>query len=266
MGKRKIKIAAVGDNCIDVYMNLNETYVGGNPVNVAVYLVRLGEHASYTGVVGNDKYGTMVMDALRKKGVDISHVRVVPGNTAVTKVELINGERVFGDYTEGVLTDFKLTDDDIDFLCGHELVITGIWGNMENELYKMKDRGIPVAFDFSTEYENTLVDRAAPYVDYAFFAFDEADSPKVRDYLKKIYNKGPRLVIATLGEKGSIAYDGKDYRTFGIVKCDVKDTMGAGDSYIAGFLRGILLGKEVTECMKLGAENSSITLQYYGAW
>lgn len=65
-------------------------------------------------------------EGLSKKGLDVSHVRVLPGSTAVTKVNLVNGDRVFTDYIEGVLADFKLTDEDMDFLCAHDLVITGI--------------------------------------------------------------------------------------------------------------------------------------------
>lgn len=33
-----MKLAAVGDNCMDVYENIGKAYPGGNPVNVAVYL------------------------------------------------------------------------------------------------------------------------------------------------------------------------------------------------------------------------------------
>ncbi|MFR5702099.1 MAG: hypothetical protein ACLUD0_09650 [Eubacterium ramulus] len=40
--EKKIKIAAVGDNCVDVYDQTGEAFPGGNPVNVAVYTVRLG--------------------------------------------------------------------------------------------------------------------------------------------------------------------------------------------------------------------------------
>ena len=46
---RKIRVAAIGDNCIDYYDSLNESYPGGNPVNVAVYIKRLGGESSYTG-------------------------------------------------------------------------------------------------------------------------------------------------------------------------------------------------------------------------
>lgn len=41
---------------------------------------------------------------------------------------------------------------------------------------------------------------------------------------------------------------------------------GAGDSYIAGFLFGLLRGKSIPDCMALGAQSSSVTLQYSGAW
>ena len=46
---KKIKVAAVGDNCIDAYDNTGQSFPGGNPVNVAVYIKRLGGEASYTG-------------------------------------------------------------------------------------------------------------------------------------------------------------------------------------------------------------------------
>lgn len=261
-----MKIAAVGDNCMDVYENLGKAYPGGNPVNVAVYTVRLGGEASYTGVVGSDKYGKIMIDALNAKGVDTSHLKVLPGNTAITQVELVDGERVFGDYDEGVLAQFKLSDEDIDFLCSQDLVVTGLWGNIENDLYKIKAKGTPVAFDFANKLEDPVIEKAIYHVDYAFFASDDGDTEFIREYMKKMHAKGPKIVTVTLGDKGSIAYDGEKFTTFGIVPCDVKDTMGAGDSYIAGFLRGILQGKELKECMHMGAANSSITLQYNGAW
>ena len=111
-----VKIATVGDNCMDVYENIGKAYPGGNPVNVAVYFVRMGGEASYVGLVGTDAYGEMMVKAIGEKGVDVSHVRAVEGTTAITHVELINGDRIMGDYEEGVLADFKLTEEEVDFL------------------------------------------------------------------------------------------------------------------------------------------------------
>ncbi len=261
-----MKLAAVGDNCMDVYENIGKAYPGGNPVNVAVYFVRLGGEASYTGVVGTDQYGKLMKEKIGAKGVDVSHMRFMEGNTAITHVQLIDGERVFGEYEEGVLADFKLTDEEIDFLCSHDMVVTGLWGNVHNDLKAIHDRGVSVAFDAATRPEDEAAQIAIPSVDYLFFATDDGDTPALREQMKELHSKGPKLVITTLGDKGSLVYDGKNYITFGIIPCNVVDTMGAGDSYIAGFLKGILEGKTVEECMKTGASNSSVTLEYNGAW
>ena len=261
-----MKLAAVGDNCMDVYENIGKAYPGGNPVNVAVYFVRLGGESSYTGVVGTDQYGKLMKEKIAEKGVDVSHIRFMEGSTAITHVELVDGERVFGEYEEGVLADFKLTDEEIDFLCSHDMVVTGLWGNVHDDLAKIQARGVKVAFDAATRPEDPAAVTAIPFVDYLFFATDDGDTPELRETMKQIKAKGPKLVITTLGEKGSIVYDGEKYTTLQGMIPKVVYTMGAGDSFIAGFLKGILEEKPVEECMKMGATNSSVTLEYNGAW
>ena len=42
--------------------------------------------------------------------------------------------------------------------------------------------------------------------------------------------------------------------------------MGAGDSYIAGFLEGVVKGEKIEDCMARGARTATETLQYFGAW
>ncbi|NYB73359.1 fructoselysine 6-kinase [Sedimentibacter hydroxybenzoicus DSM 7310] len=263
---KKISIAAVGDNCIDFYDNTGEYYAGGNPVNVAVYVKRMNGNSSYTGVVGNDDYGRFMIEAITAKGVDTSHIRILNGKTAITHVEIKNGDRILGEYEEGVMADFKLTEEDIDFLCSHDLVVTGIWGMIESELYKIKGRGVPVAFDFADKLDYEITQKAVPFVDYAFFSCDSKSDDELHEFMKFIKSKGPGIVVVTRGEKGSIAYDGNEFSSFGIIECDVVDSMGAGDSYIAGFLMGILEGKSVEDCMKKGALSSSETIEYFGAW
>ena len=222
---RKIRVAAIGDNCIDYYDSLNESYPGGNPVNVAVYIKRLGGESSYTGAVGTDSFGKIMISAIQNKGVDTSHVQVLDGKTAVTHVDIVDGDRVFGKYEEGVLADFKLREQDISFIKKHDLAVTGIWGMIEDEL-PLISKEIPVAFDFANKFANPIVEKAIPYVTYAFFSFDEESRNEFR----------------------------------------VVDTMGAGDSFIAGFLYGILNGLNVQDSMEAGAQNSAVTIGYKGAW
>jgi len=262
----KMKLAAVGDNCMDVYRSINKAYPGGNPVNVAVYFTRLGGSASYTGVVGTDPYGSLMKECIRKKGVDVSHVHALEGSTAITYVELVDGERVFGDYEEGVLADFRLSDEDIAYIRKHDMMVTGLWGNIHGDLTKIKETGIPIAFDAATRPEDEAAQTALPSVDYFFFASNDGDTPRLRQQLCELWNRGPKMVVCTLGAQGSIVYDGEVFTTFGIVPCQAVDTMGAGDSYIAGFLKGILENKAIVDCMEAGAWNASVTLGYQGAW
>lgn len=264
---KKIKgIAAVGDNCMDVYDNTGEAYPGGNPVNVAVYYVRMGGKASYTGIVGSDIYGDMMVKAVKGKGVDVSHVRKEEGTTAITHVELIDGDRIMGDYEEGVMANFSLRDEDIDFICSHNIAVSALWGNAQSYFKRIRESGTKIAYDAAVRPEDPAAVEATPYVNYFFFASDDGDTPENRELMKKLYEKGPKLVILTLGEEGSMVFDGSEYIKYGIKKCDVLDTMGAGDSYIAGFLMGIEENKAIRECMKLGAENAAETIGYKGAW
>ena len=264
--ERNIRLAAVGDNCIDLYDQTGDAYPGGNPVNVAVYTVRLGGQASYTGVVGDDPYGALMRRAVAAKGVDVSHLRTEPGSTALSHVSLVNGDRVFGDYEEGVMETFRLTGGDVDFLCGHDLVVSGLWGRVERDLPKIRARGVPVAFDCADRPEDPVAAAALPSVDYAFFSNDSAGDGELKEILRAVHARGPRLVVATRGERGSLAFDGQRFYLGDIVPCQVVDTMGAGDSFIAGFLYGLMRGRDIPACMKLGAESSSVTLSYAGAW
>lgn len=261
-----MRLAAVGDNCVDVYDATGEVFPGGNPVNVAVYFARLGGEASYTGVVGSDDYGKIIKESIAAKGVDVSNVTVKEGRTTVTHVKLVNGDRVFGEYDEGVLKEFRLTQDQIGFLCTHDLVVTALWGNVHGQLKDIRAAGVPVAYDAATRPESAPAQTAVVSSDYFFFSADCKDMSGLRDQMKSLWEKGPKVVVATLGSEGSVAYDGERFVTCGIVPCEVVDTLGAGDSYIAGFLKGMLDGKPLEVCMKMGAENAAVTLGYFGAW
>lgn len=264
--ERLRKLAAVGDNCMDVYDAAGEAHPGGNPVNVAVYTVRLGGSVSYTGAVGNDENGRLMRSALRDRGVDVSHVKVLPGRTAVTHVEVRGGDRILGEYEPGVMDEFTLTGEDLDFLCAHDLVVSGLWGMTEGYLPSIRARGVPVAFDFADRPESPVAAAALPYVNYAFFSRDGGEEKILADFLREMLSRGPKLAVATMGGQGSLAYDGRRFYRQGVVPCPVVDTMGAGDSYIAGFLYGLQRDLPVQACMELGAKSSSVTLGYSGAW
>jgi len=261
-----MKLAAVGSNCVDYYDNLQKGFPGGGPVNMAVYIVRLGGVASYIGPVGNDELGSMMCEAIAAKGVDVSHLHVLEGKTAVSHVELVNGERIFGDYDEGVLEHYELSDEDVKFILTHDVAVCDLWGKIEGEFKRLKEGGIATAFDCHVRPYDEAAQTAMPHTDYLFFSSDDDDTPELRTQMCEFHAKGPKLVIAMLGEQGSLCFDGSEFYRYGIVPCKVVDSLGAGDSYISGFLYELQNGKSINECMHAGAANASITLEYEGAW
>lgn len=264
-----MKIVTAGDNCVDLYVHENMKYAGGNPVNVAVYCKEYFEDVSYIGVVGNDENGRFIINSLQKKSVNTSHIRIVEGKTAVTEVEITNNDRVFLQYNAGVHASFNLIEEDFKYIGESDLLVTGIYGQIEHQVGLVKERhpSVKIGFDFANKVDNPIIWDLMNYIDYAFFSWEDAsDKIGIEEFLKKVISNGVTVAVVTLGKQGSLAYDGKEFNSYGIIPCEVVDTMGAGDSFIAGFLCGILENKSIKDCMIQGTQCSTRTIQHFGAW
>src|SRR5687767_13965587 len=67
--------------------------IGGCAANVAVDLVKLGVPATVVGCVGDDVFGRVVADMLRERAVDVSGLRVRPGQaTSQTLIVNVKGQ------------------------------------------------------------------------------------------------------------------------------------------------------------------------------
>ena len=152
------------------------------------------------------------------------------GHTAVSHVKLVNGNRVFGIYDEGVMKDFVLTPADIAFICEHDCVVAAFWSRAEKYLGEIKSKGIPIAFDFADMWGEMLIEEIAQNVDYAFFSYNDIDT--VEDFLRDIKMSGfNKLIIATMGVNGSIAYDGEKYYYQSAVTVPVVEDYGKNKAY-----------------------------------
>ena len=259
-------IACIGDSCVDHYEALGQSFPGGNPVNFAVYLRRLGAKSSFIGAVGSDREGKLVLEALERKGVDVSHVQILDGPTPSTQVEMVNGNRSFTAYDTGIMEQYALRPEDLRFIAEHAIAVTALWGKCEHDLAAIRAMGVPVAFDCADLPDDPAAQTALPNVDIAFFSDDSASEEDLREKIRQIAAKGPSIVVAMRGAYGSMAYDGERFYKTQAIDCEVVDTLGAGDSFIAGFLYGTLCGLSIEERMRAGSECASVTIGYVGAW
>ncbi len=259
-------IVCIGDSCVDHYEALHQKFPGGNPVNYAVYLRRLGVASSFVGAVGSDEDGALVLQALAEKGVDVSHVQVLPGSTPSTTVRMERGNRVFTSYETGIMEAYQLRPEDLSFIGTHAMAVSDLWGKCEDRLGEIRALGIPVAFDCADLPDDPISQKVIPNTDILFFSDDAAPVDKVLEKMKAIFHQGPSVVVAMRGAKGSLAYDGAQYYSEPAIDCPVVDTLGAGDSFIAGFLDATLRGLPMRERMLAGSACASVTIGYVGAW
>lgn len=258
-----MKVIAIGDNCIDDYIHQGEKYVGGCSVNFSVYTKQLGGESAYLGAVGQDENGTLITNTLKAHGIDVSHVHIMNGKTAVTEVSLVDGDRKFLSYDEGVLKNLALSEADVAYIKTFDLLHTSVYGNIDYELkHFMAD--MLIVFDFGPKLSYANKEMVLDCIDYAFFSYTQDDA-FIRKFLCDAVSHGLECAVATLGEHGSIAYDGKEWYVQGIRKVPVVDTIGAGDSFIAGFSIAVLSGKSIPECLNAGALKAEETIQHFGA-
>ncbi|AHB68668.1 fructoselysine 6-kinase [Cronobacter malonaticus] len=258
-------LATVGDNCVDIYPQLGKAFSGGNAVNVAVYSTRYGMRPACVSWVGDDDYGDMLKQDLARHGVDITHMHTRPGVTAQTQVELRNNDRILGDYTEGVMAGFTVSEEDLRWLTGFDMIHSAIWGHADTAFPALHAAGKTLSFDFADKWESPLWRTLPEHLDYAFASAHE-ETPWLRDRLQTVVECGAGVAIATLGENGSLAWDGARFWRMPPEQVEVVDTMGAGDSYIAGFLCAVAAGLPLIDAMKQGTQCAARTLGYHGAW
>lgn len=258
-------ILATGDNCLDWYDRQQQGYAGGNAVNVAVSARRAGAPVSYVGAVGTDAAGDLIRRRLTEEHVDLSHLHVEDGATALTHVEIIDGDRMFGDYDEGVMESFAPSAEDLDFAAEHAIFASALWGRTEHHLAEIRRRGCLVAFDIADEPARPAAVTAIDQTDLCFTS-RLADDADTRALMESIAHRGPSVVVATLGEAGSLALTDGTWHHCPAERVEVIDTMGAGDSFIGGYLAALLEGAEVPECLQAGTRSAARTLRIAGAW
>jgi len=259
-----MRLAGVGDNVVDRYRDLGTMFPGGQALNVAVHAHRSGIDTAYQGVVGDDVAGRHVLGAMRSEGIDTSHVRVVAGRNAYAEVELHDGNREFVGGDAGV-SKFRLTDDDLAWLTGFQLIHSSESSYLEDQLAQLAGVA-PLSFDFSVRRDPAYVEPLLPHVAIAEFSLSDLDDSAAAAWLERIHGLGPRLVLATRGAADAMLFDGQRLVRQQVLPTEVIDSLGAGDAFIARFLAGHLRGEPHEAALAAAAEQAASTCRSYGAF
>jgi len=254
-------LASIGDNTIDLYIGRDShSFVGGNALNVAVQLARLGRPARYLGAVGPDPAGERIREQLAGAGVDVAGLAVLPGRTSISRIRVDqSGDRHFEFEDFGVCAGYVPDAEALESAAACRAVHIGLLPAAAATVReRLSARGVLVSQDCG-------VTRGYEHLDVAFCSAAAAAEPAEK-IARDAIGGGAKLAVVTCGADGSLAFDGERWWRAAPVPVDALDTTGAGDSYTAGFLDALLAGAGVGEAMKAGSANAALTCTHFGGW
>lgn len=265
-----MNIIAVGDNVADCYLDQKLYYPGGNAVNVAVNCKRYGfDEAAYIGIFGNDKKAEHIKWALDKEGVSYNRSRTMMGISGQPRVNLTEeGDRVFvGGPRDTVqhTVRLRLTSEDLNYISQFDVCHTSCYSSIEPELGNIK-KYCDISFDFSDRRDKEYLEIVCPHIKFAFFSGSDLKLEDVKKLIKTCHDLGTEIVGVTRGGHGALFSKNGALFEQGIKPTKVIDTMGAGDSFIAGFLTSYIKDNNITEALDFAATCAAKTCTFYGGF
>lgn len=246
---------------------------GGKGINVSNVLRTLGVQTTALGFIAGFT-GQALAEGLAAMGLSTRFIPVAKGMTR------INAKIKGGEETEINGMGPDITDRELQALygqldsltCEDMLVLSGsVPGCLPEDIYgqilaRLQDRKIPVAVDTSGKqllnvlpYRPFLIKPNNHELGALFGTTPETDD-EILSCAGKLQEKGGRNILVSLAGNGALLLDetGKVHR-IGCPKGPVVNSVGAGDSMVAGFLAGWLKTGDYGYALKLGTAAGSAT-------
>ncbi len=261
---------------------------GGDALNVSVGLAKLGIEVSLCGRVGKDSNGAFVKECVKKEGVDISAViedLEYPTAASYILIDTLNerhflaSNKIFDSLSAEDVPEQKIKDADLVYFGSAMIMERMDRGGIEKLFCKSRSLGKTTAMDTAM---NTSINsgeqmnyyeqmKSALYqTDYFLPSYDEAKILTGEELPQKIAERlkafNMKALVIKLGKKGCYVTDfvkGKYIST--VEGMPVKDTTGAGDSFVAGFLCGISQGWDIFKSAAFGNTVASHNVGAVGA-
>ncbi len=248
-------ITVVGEALIDLVITPDgavDAKLGGAPFNTARACGRLGADVRFVGALSVDRFGTMLTDQLAGDGVDVAAAPRVEMPTTLAAAELDgSGTASYRFYIDGTSAPALSAappgrPGDVIFTGGLSLVLEPMAATVEALVSSSADPMVVV----DVNCRPLIVPDRDAYVDRVDRVIAQADVVKVSDedlaYLRpgieplaaarRLLELGPAVVLVTAGGDGAHVVTAAGERSVTVEPVDVVDTIGAGDSFDAGFL------------------------------
>ncbi|MBI2547473.1 MAG: carbohydrate kinase family protein [Candidatus Aenigmarchaeota archaeon] len=268
MTSRDFDVIAIENPAIDIFHTPENTVLesgGGSGANVVVHLSRLGLKTCLIGFVGDDDYGHIILEELRKEGVDTERIRKLQGDTRTWTMQTSpQSYRRIG-RTSGVGVR-KLTSKDVEYLN----LSKSLYVNLTHSLF---EESSAVADDNGLYIFTSLQGLSEPHTNLPLLSkrrikilFSNKEEATVeKNYITDVIENGKTLVVITHGAGGCEVYKGNYHERYHGLKVNSIDTVGAGDAFSSGFIYGYFRGWELPEVCAFANGMGALATTFYGA-
>ena len=272
----KNKLCGIGEALIDFIPEVKgqrlkdvpsfKRVAGGAPANVVGAVTKLGIPSKFLTKLGDDPFGDYIVEVLDEAGIDTSNIaRDKEGETALAFVSLASdGNRDFKFYRKNS-ADLRYSVEDIpaDILndCGmiHFCSVDLVESPMKEAHKKLIDMAIAQNVKVSFDPNADIIKISDEELEFITGHTD------IKDALDGLFADRAKYVIYTKGADGAEVYTRNGMVEASGYKIDVRDTTGAGDSFIGAFLY-CLLNDEVEDLESVSDDTLRNYLDFANAY
>ena len=245
---------------------------GGNALNAAIGIVRLGGRASICGPMGDarETSAKYIFDKLAHEGIDTRHIVHMPG--LVTPISNImidpSGERTIVTFRDPELWKVQLPDADELLEDCHAILTENRCAEFCTDLCaKARGRGIPVIVDVdrTMSLREGLLNASSHLVFSSEALQSTAGVADDGEALKKIAKLTPSFLAGTRGAQGTIWLD--EHQTLQQTPAfpvHTVDTLGAGDVFHGAFALAITEKQDLRAALRFAAAAAALKCTRFG--
>ena len=268
------KIPSTGETILGDSYNIGP---GGKGCNQAIAISRLGGKVNFITKLGNDNYGKLAINNLKKDNIDTSNIII--SDKHKTGVAGIHVDRNTGKNSitvvRGAPESLSIKEININIIKDSKIFLTQLEIPLDVTFYclkKAKEESLinilnpAPACNLSNDFFK-LVDYFTPNETEAEFYTGIKINNKndAKESAKKLYEMGIKNVIITLGEKGLYYFNGKEEIYMEANQVKAIDTTGAGDAFNGGFSFALLKGKKIKDCLEFANKVAGLSTTKLGA-
>lgn len=253
-----------------------KTSLGGVGRNIAENLVRLGVDTHLISIIGDDPYGTLILEESKEIGLNLEDTMILEGESTSIYLSILDSE---GDMEIALSSMDSFEMMDIEFIESKREKI-------ENSKVCVIDTNVPEStiayilnnFKGTDFFLDTVSSEKAKKVKDMIGLFNTIKPNKIEaeiltgieikddEDLKKaieyFHSKGVKNVFITLSKDGVIFSDGKEINRLKANKAQIVNATGAGDSFIAALSYGHIMGLDIKERARLGVGASLLAMSH----